>query len=305
MDSLSSRSIRWVTILLMGLQILKADSFEGWTPEQVQQFQAHHKRLAEEYRIQAEKGDASAQIRLGDFFYKGPTKDLVQAAFWFRKAANQGDAHAQWLLAYRYHRGEGVAKDDVEAYAYWNLAGVTLQEGRDEVAELEKKLSRDEVVAGQKRTRELKAEIEANMAAKPLAVSGAVVVAKVSEVADSKPTGTPAGEQPKGFTLVWAVFFLLLLVVIVVGGLVAVLAFKKAASIARAKPSGNSHDDSKPTHGFFYYWALSSLAIITFLSVLGYLNGGASGFYYQLGRGLVMAPLGGLVVGGIWKMLSK
>lgn len=291
----------------MGLQILKADSFEGWTPEQVQQFQAHHKRLAEEYRIQAEKGDASAQIRLGNFFNQGPTKDLVQAAFWYRKAANQGDAHAQWLLAYRYHRGEGVAKDDVEAYAYWNLAGVTLQEGRDEVAELEKKLSRDEVVAGQKRTRELKAEIEASMAAKPLAASDAVavVVSKVSEVADSKPTGTPAGEQPKGFTLVFAVFFLLLLAVIVVGGILAVLAFKKAASIARAKALGNSHDDSKPTHGFFYYWALSSLAILTFLSVLGYLNGGASGFYYQLGRGLIMAPIAGLVVGGIWKMLSK
>ena len=293
----------------MGLQILKADSFEGWTPEQVQQFQAHHKRLAEEYRIQAEKGDASAQIKLGVLYHEGRglTKDFVQAVFWYRKAANQGDAYAQWILANRYHRGEGVAKDDVEAYAYWNLAGVTLQEGREEVAELEKKLSRDEVVAGQKRTRELKLEIESSMVAKPLAAAGVIeaVASKVSEVADSKPTGTPAGEQPKGFTLVWAVFFLLLLVVIVVGGLVAVLAFKKAASIARAKASGNSHDDSKPTHGFFYYWALSSLAILTFLSALGYLNGGASGFYYQLGRGLVMAPLGGLVVGGIWKMLSK
>lgn len=106
-------------------------------------------------------------------------------------------------------------------------------------------------------------------------------------------------------SLVSVIFFLLLLAVVVVGGILAVLAFKKAASIARAKASGDSQADVKPTHGFLYYWALSSLAILAFLSALGYLNGGASGFYFQLGRGLILAPLGGLVVGGIWKMLSK
>ena len=106
-------------------------------------------------------------------------------------------------------------------------------------------------------------------------------------------------------SIVSVIFILLLLAVVVVGGILAVLAYKKAASIARAKASGDSHTDAKPKHGFFYYWALSSLAILAFLSALGYLNGGAYGFAFQLGRGLIMAPLGGLGVGGIWKMLSK
>lgn len=308
METLTCHSIKWATILLMALQIVKADSFEGWTPEQVQQFHAHYKVKAEEYRIQAEKGDASAQIKLGVLYHEGRglTKDFVQAVFWYRKAANQGDAYAQWILANRYHRGEGVAKDDVEAYAYWNLAGITLQEGRDEVAALEKKLSRDEVVAGQKRTRELKLEIEASMAAKSVVSdSVATVVGKVAQVADSRPSYAPEAEQTKGGPLIWVILVLLILAVIVVGIVMAVLTVKKAASIAHAKASGNSYADSKQTHGFFYYWALSSLAILAFLSVLGYLNGGASGFYYQLGRGLVLAPVGGLVFGGIWKMMSK
>jgi hypothetical protein len=106
-------------------------------------------------------------------------------------------------------------------------------------------------------------------------------------------------------SLVSVIFILLLLAVVLVGGILAVLAYKKAASIARANASGDSHTDAKPKHGFLYYWALSSLAILAFLSALGYLNGGASGFYYQLGRGLILAPIAGLVVGGIWKMMSK
>ena len=294
---------RAALLVLMGILLLSPARSSAQTDAELV-------RLVEETKVKAEGGDAVSQRRMGWYYFRGEgvAKDEAESFKWYRKAANQGNTDALQILATCYELGTGpVPKDVIEAYACYNFAGASSASARASLADLEAKMSRDEILAGQKRTRELKAEIEANMAAKPLAASDAVavVVSKVSEVADSKPTGTPAGEQPKGFTLVWVVFFLLLLVVIVVGGLVVVLAFKKSASIARAKASGNSHDDSKPTHGFFYYWALSSLAILTFLSALGYLNGGASGFYYQLGRGLIMAPLGGLVVGGIWKMLSK
>ena len=267
-------------------------------------------RLVEETKVKAEGGDAVSQRRMGWYYFRGEgvAKDEVESFKWYRKAANQGNTDALQILATCYELGTGpVPKDVIEAYACYNFAGASSASARASLADLEAKMSRDEILAGQKRTRELKAEIEANVAAKPLAVAGAIeaVASKVSEVADSKLTGTPAGEQAQGSKLVWVIFFLLLLVVINVGGLVTVLVFKKAASIARAKASGNSHDDSKPPHGFLYYWALSSLAILAFLSALGYLNGGASGFAFQLGRGLIMAPLGGLVVGGIWKMLSK
>lgn len=62
--------------------------------------------------------------------------------------------------------GQGVPKDETEAYAYWNLASVTYGEARRSLENLEKKLSREEIAAGQKRTKELQKEIEAKIAAK-------------------------------------------------------------------------------------------------------------------------------------------
>jgi hypothetical protein len=62
----------------------------------------------------------------------------------------------------RYYDGTGVIKDEIEAYAYWNLAGVNLKEGAEYIAEMEKKLTESARLLGQKRSRELQAEIEAN-----------------------------------------------------------------------------------------------------------------------------------------------
>jgi TPR repeat protein len=45
-------------------------------------------------------------------------KDAIEAVKWYRKAAEQGDAPAQFNLGNSYANGEGVAKDAVEA-AKW------------------------------------------------------------------------------------------------------------------------------------------------------------------------------------------
>lgn len=274
---------RWASIALLGLLTLSpAGANAGMSPEEVKAF--------ETCKVSALKGEPEGLYDVGLCYSSGDgvVKDDIEAVRWFRKAVEQGYWRAHWALGDCYLEGVGVPKDTIEGYAHWNLGGIKSPFARVRLANLEKMMSREEIAAGQRRARELQKEIEAALAA------------------DSKLTTTPAAEQPKLVgPLLWVILFLLLLVLIVVGGILAVLAFKKAASIARAKASGNSYDDSKPTHGFFYYWALSSLAILTFLSALGYLNGGASGFYYQLGRGLIMAPIAGLVVGGIWNMLSK
>ena len=100
---------------------------------------------------------------------EGVTKDPVKAGFWYRKAAHEGDAPSQFNLAHLYADGHGVAKDEIEAYAYYNLAGITLEDARKNLTNLEGRLSREEVAAGQKRTKELQKEIEAKMAAKKAA----------------------------------------------------------------------------------------------------------------------------------------
>jgi TPR repeat protein len=42
---------------------------------------------------------------------RGVTQDDEKAAFWFRKAAEQGDAEAQYTLGYMYANGDGVPRD--------------------------------------------------------------------------------------------------------------------------------------------------------------------------------------------------
>jgi TPR repeat protein len=90
------------------------------------------------------------------------TKDEAEAVKWFRKAAEQGFSFAQINLGHCYANGEGVAKDEVEAYAYWNLAAASNGMARGNIASLERKLSRDEIAAGQRRSKEIQKVIAAN-----------------------------------------------------------------------------------------------------------------------------------------------
>ena len=76
------------------------------------------RKLFEEILTQAEKGDAKSQSDLGSAFFFGQlgvAKDEVRGLKWFRKAAAQNHALAQFNLGCFYYNGEGVAKDEVEA----------------------------------------------------------------------------------------------------------------------------------------------------------------------------------------------
>ena len=62
------------------------------------------------YRKAADQGHAVAQYNLGVLYRdgEGVPKDLAQAVAWFRKAADQGNAAAQNNLGVLYANGEGV-----------------------------------------------------------------------------------------------------------------------------------------------------------------------------------------------------
>ncbi len=88
-------------------------------------------------------------------------KDYEEAVKWFRKAAEQGHAGAQYHLGICYYKGKGVARDFVEAYAWSNLGSNTEETSGRQRDELERKMSPQQVTAAQKRTKELRAIIEA------------------------------------------------------------------------------------------------------------------------------------------------
>lgn len=76
------------------------------------------------YRKAAERGDAQAMASLA-FFYasgRGVTKDDAEAIRWYRSAAQLGNAQAMLSLALLYQEGRGVAKDDAEAAGWYRKA---------------------------------------------------------------------------------------------------------------------------------------------------------------------------------------
>ena len=62
------------------------------------------RKLCSWYRLAAEQGDASAQYNLGVMYAKGRgvLKDEAEAVRWYRLAAEQGDAYAQNNLGVMY-----------------------------------------------------------------------------------------------------------------------------------------------------------------------------------------------------------
>jgi TPR repeat protein len=52
----------------------------------------------------------------------GIPKDEAEAAKWYRKAAEQDNALAQFNLGVCYNNGQGMAKDEVEAVKWWRKA---------------------------------------------------------------------------------------------------------------------------------------------------------------------------------------
>ena len=76
------------------------------------------------YRSAAEQGCAEAQFNLGNCyeFGKGVTNDDTEAAKWYRKAAEQNNAQAQYYLGNCYRNGKGVAKNEVEAVQWFRKA---------------------------------------------------------------------------------------------------------------------------------------------------------------------------------------
>jgi uncharacterized protein len=49
-------------------------------------------------------------------------QNYAEAVKWLRKAADQGNAHAQYNLGYMYQDGQGVPQNYVQAHMWFNLA---------------------------------------------------------------------------------------------------------------------------------------------------------------------------------------
>ena len=70
---------------------------------------------------------------------------------WFRKAAEQGDAKAQFSLGVCYENGTGIPKSFVEAYRWFNVAAAQGDEDATKHRDhLERKMSKSEISRAQR-----------------------------------------------------------------------------------------------------------------------------------------------------------
>ena len=78
----------------------------------------------------AELGEAEAQFSLGNMYAEGHgvPQDDQQSVSLFRKAAEQGFAPAQVNLGVMYTQGQGIERDMVEAHKWFNIAGGAVNE---------------------------------------------------------------------------------------------------------------------------------------------------------------------------------
>ena len=69
------------------------------------------------YRLAAEQGNALAQFNLGVMYFagRGVPQDHAEAVRWYRLGAEQGIAAAQFFLGVAYSLGRGIPQDYAEA----------------------------------------------------------------------------------------------------------------------------------------------------------------------------------------------
>lgn len=96
----------------------------------------------EYYKSLAEKGNAEAQMKLGELYKSGKevAQNVAESAKWYRKAAEQGLKDAQFKLGELLFEGKGIAQDAKEA-ADWleKAASQGHQAAKDKLSEIKAK----------------------------------------------------------------------------------------------------------------------------------------------------------------------
>jgi uncharacterized protein len=109
------------------------------------------------FRLAAEQGLANAQYNLGLMYEygHGVPQDYAEAVRWYRLAAEQGITSAQYNLGVMYENGKGVPQDFVYAHLWWNLIAAngdkTAAKNRDTVAQ---QMSAAQIAEAQRLARE-------------------------------------------------------------------------------------------------------------------------------------------------------
>ncbi|MCP4233755.1 MAG: sel1 repeat family protein [Aestuariibacter sp.] len=118
------------------------------------------------YRKAAEQGQADAQMLLANIYVEGigVLENYKEAVKWYTKAAQKGHIEAQYTLGLMYVKGEGVEKNEREGYAWLLLSNYVKKDKQitKELTAIKKELDVKTINAGQQRAARLLRRIKAN-----------------------------------------------------------------------------------------------------------------------------------------------
>jgi TPR repeat protein len=87
---------------------------------------------------------------------KGVEQDFKEAVKWYQKAADQGDAMAQFNLGAMYGNGQGVEQDNVTAYAWWDIAATNgAQRAKNNKSVVAKKMTPAQIAKAERRVKKM------------------------------------------------------------------------------------------------------------------------------------------------------
>jgi len=232
----------------------------------------------------------SALKELGDLHAagRGVTANTATAFKYYLRAAKLGHPRAMDAVGYLYKNGEGVPRNYIESYRWSTLAAASNVYGADlRVNELERLITPAE-----------------RMEAQRLALATHQSLAPPLDATDEKARSAPESRPGKDNN--WLRTFIFryeveLLAVLFVAALVTIITILAPTNKKPPTPK----QEKKATPSFLKYWAISTMGCFLLWAFLGWGNSGMEGLGKAIGAGLIMAPISGLVFGGIYWLIRK
>ncbi|MDO7711280.1 MAG: SPOR domain-containing protein [Pseudomonadota bacterium] len=146
---------QWMTgIMLFNGQGVSQDSIAAYSWLTLASEQQHPQAIHDQTKLKTAL--SAKQLDLADsltnaFRQKKAANSAIQqqekdAFYWLQKAAEKGDAHAQWMIGDMLCNGQGVAQDKVTAYSWLTLASEQLHpQASLKISQLKSKLSAEQL----------------------------------------------------------------------------------------------------------------------------------------------------------------
>jgi S1-C subfamily serine protease len=143
------------------------------------------------FRRAADQGNAAAQHNLANSLYFGDGAEInyPEAFKLYQRAAAQGYADSQYNLGVMYEKGQGVPKDLSKAYFWWLLASAHgVADAEKNKGRLERLLTAEQRAQGQAEASQWKPTVQTESRSRP--DTGAERVAARSDTGEANSTGT-------------------------------------------------------------------------------------------------------------------